>query len=148
MCMKWIRKGLKYTEHHRLMASHSIRLKVKNLLSWAIHYFKLFSVHSTSKIHPQKPTVGIYYLDLRAPSCLSGVFKSFGVPQQSNSYSNSRVLAGWDLLWRPNSSASIPNERQPVPVSSCGLSAVHPLVEGRKEEHPATPQPPPGRATS
>lgn len=145
MCMRWIRTGLKSTEHHRLMESNCICLRVKNLLLWAIHYFKLFSINPTAKIHPQKHTVGIYYLDLRAPSCLSGVFISFGVPQQSNSYSNSPVLTRWDLLWRPNSSTSILNERQPVPIFSCGLSAVCPLVEGRRESTQQPLSPPEGQ---
>lgn len=84
---------------------------------------------------------GIYYLDSRAPSCLSGVFLSFGVPRQSNSYSNSRVLARWDLLWRPSSSASIANEQLPAASFSCGLSAVCPPGKKKGGEHPATPQP-------
>lgn len=85
----------------------------------------------------QRNTVGIYYLDSGAPSCLSGVFASFGVPQQANSYSNSCVLIRWDLLRRPSSSASIANERRPAPVSSCGLSAVCP-PHPPSEKHPVT----------
>lgn len=122
---------------------------------WRISFYKQFifvnSYKPKSKIHPQKKTtkkkncVGIYYLDLRAPSCLACVFMSFGIPQHSNSYSNSCVLAHWDLLWWPNSSASIPNERQPVPIFSCGLSAVCPLVDGCRESTQQPPSPPEGQ---
>lgn len=115
-------------------------------LEWRISFYEQFIILNSSvkkKIHAQKHTVGIYYFDSRAPSCLSGVFLSFGVPQQSNSYNNSRVLARWDLLWRPSSSASIPNERQPAPVFSCGLSAVCPPGKKKEGEHPPTPQPHP-----
>lgn len=86
----------------------------------------------------QRNTVGIYYLDSGAPSCLSGVFSSFGVPQQPNGYSNSCVLIRRDLLRRPSSSASIANERQPAPVSSCGPSAVCPPGKKREGQHPVT----------
>lgn len=115
--------------------------RAKNVLLRAIHYPKLSSINPTIKIHPQKHTAGIYYLDLRAPSRLPGVFVSFGVPQQSNSRSNSCVLAQWDSLRRPNSSASIPNERHPAPVFRCGPSAVRPLIERRRErtQHPLSP---------
>lgn len=127
-------------ERHRPMASNSVCLRVKNLPWWAIHYFK-----PNREAQPQKHTAGIYYLDLRAPSWLSSVFMSFGVPQQPNSYGNSCVFARRDLLWRTSSSASIPNERQPVTVFSCGLSAVCPLVDGKRESTQQPLSPPEGQ---
>lgn len=62
-----------------------------------------------------------------------------------NSYSNSSVFAQWDLLWWPNSSASITNERQPAPIFSRGLSAVSPLVEGSMDSTQQPFSPPEGQ---
>lgn len=86
----------------------------------------------------QKYTVGIYYLDSGGPSCLFGVFLSFGVPRQSNGYNNSRAPACWDLLWGPSSSASIPNECPSSPVG-CQLSVPWWNEGGRAPRKPSTP---------
>ena len=143
MCVKWMRLEVHWC--HRLMLSNSISLRVKNLHLRAIHCFKLQS-KPKSEMHPhtkKKNTLLAFIIwNFGAPSCLSGVFMSFGVPQQSNSNSNSCASVCWDSLWWPNSSASIPNECQPLLVFSCGLSAVCPLVEERMESTQQPPSPP------
>lgn len=100
--------------------------------------FIIFKLWSIKKIHAQKHTVGIYYLDSGGPSRLFGVFLSFGVLRQSNGYNNSRVPACWDLLWGPTSSASIPNECPSSPVG-CQLSV--PLVKRRRKSTQKTLNP-------
>ena len=123
----------------------AVCLSVQILLLWAIHYFKLSGLNATAK--PVHENTVLAFMIWTWGHHLVSVASSWALVSlcSLNSYSNSHIPARWDLLWWPNSSAFIPNERQPVPVFWCGPSAVCPLVDGGRESAQPPLSPPEGQ---